>query len=106
MQTARSAAQALLAASLVLGVFRVQATGPAEIRTALETAPIISGAIRGTPLQTGELPVFPMTKEQQARIRADQIHKALHTPNLSTDQKGALSLQLQQAMRDAGILGR
>jgi len=106
MQTVISAAQALLAVSLALGVFRAQAAGPAEICTAFETAPMISTAIHGMPLQTGELPVFPMTREQQARIRADQIDKALNTPNLSTDQKGTLSLQLQQAMRDAGILGR
>lgn len=91
MQTARSAAQALVAVSLVLGLL---------------TAPMLSAAIRGMPLQSGDSPALPMAEEDQARIRADQIHKALQTPNLSIDQKGALSLQLQQAMRDAGILGR
>ena len=106
MQIARSTAQALLAASLALGAAGAHAAGPAEICTEPETAPIISGAMRGKPLQTGELPVLPTTKEHRARIRADQIQKALATPNLSTDQKGALSLHLQQAMRDAGVFGR
>jgi hypothetical protein len=47
--------------------------------------------------------------QQQLGIPDEQaggILKALQTPNLSTEQKSALSLQLQKRMRELGIMGK
>lgn len=38
--------------------------------------------------------------------KVEMIERALKTPNLSTEQKAALALQLQEAMREAGQLGQ
>ena len=49
---------------------------------------------------------LPRTTAEPALSRVEQIQRALQTPNLSTQQKSALSLQLQEAMREEGTLGQ
>ena len=85
---------------------RAAAEGNASPNPPPQKGLISSGIAGGAPLQTGEAPRIPAGAIAQARERVAQIQRALDTPNLSTDQKAALSLELQKAMREAGTLGQ
>lgn len=56
------------------------------------------------PVTPGYNAPLPRTTAATDASPVDQIQTALQTPNLTVEQKAALSLKLQEAMRESGVL--